>query len=45
LGADRGDIQDLAGLPQPFADVCEFLKGRPGIEAIQGLAFPVKAKK
>jgi hypothetical protein len=41
-GTARGKIQDLAGLPGPFAELCESLRGRPGVDALQALAFPVK---
>jgi hypothetical protein len=42
LGSDRGQEEAFPGLPKPFEDVCEFLKGRPDTEAIRGLAFPVR---
>jgi hypothetical protein len=42
LGSDRGQVEEFPGLPKPFEDLCEFLKNRPGIEGIRGLAFPVR---
>jgi hypothetical protein len=42
LGSDRGQEVEFPGLPKPFQDVCRFLKDRPDIEAIRGLAFPVR---
>jgi predicted Ser/Thr protein kinase len=40
---DRGEIRPLsAGRPATFEVACRALKDRPGIEAIQALAFPVK---
>jgi hypothetical protein len=41
LGSNRGQVEEFPGLPKPFVDVCHFLKDRPDIEAIRGLAFPV----
>jgi hypothetical protein len=35
-------VDEFPGLPKPFANVCQFLKGHPDIEAIRGLAFPVR---
>jgi hypothetical protein len=42
LGSDRGRVEEFPGLPKPFEDVCQSLKGHPDIEAIRGLAFPVR---
>jgi hypothetical protein len=42
LGTQRGTVQDIAGLPASFAELCSFLKSRPGVEVIDVLAFPVE---
>jgi len=42
LGSDRGRVEEFPDLPKPFEDVCQSLKGRPDVEAIRGLAFPVR---
>jgi len=41
LGAERGAVEELPGLGA-FAELCQSLKGCPGVEAIQALAFPVR---
>jgi hypothetical protein len=41
VGAERR-VRDLTGLPQPLTALCEFCKGRPGVDALQIIAFPVK---
>jgi hypothetical protein len=42
LGSDRGRVEEFPDLPKPFEEVCNLLKGRPDIDAIRGLAFPVR---
>jgi hypothetical protein len=41
-GGPRGPERPLGGVPRPFEDLCHFLKGRPGVEAMQAVAFPVQ---
>jgi hypothetical protein len=36
--------EPLHDWPGPFADACQFLKGGPGVEAVRGVAFPVREK-
>jgi serine/threonine protein kinase len=48
LGGPRGaevERQPLRRLPQVFEDLCHFLKNRPGVDAIEAVAFPVKPKE
>jgi predicted Ser/Thr protein kinase len=42
--SELGDTRRLVSLPQPFADVCRALRGRPSVDAVRALAFPVKPK-
>lgn len=42
---ERGDVRRLADLPLPFAETCQALKTAHGVEAIQAVAFPVKAQQ
>jgi hypothetical protein len=44
LGVDRGEPRKLADQPKAFVDLCRFLQERPGIDALQALAFPVQPK-
>jgi predicted Ser/Thr protein kinase len=39
----RGQERRKSEPPRPFADVCQFLKAQPEVDAMQALAFPVKA--
>jgi hypothetical protein len=41
MGAERG-VRDLTGLPPPLTELCAFCKGRPGVDALHVIAFPVK---
>jgi serine/threonine protein kinase len=45
LGRERSEPRKLIDRPQAFEDLCRFLKDRPGIDAIEVLAFPVKPKE
>jgi hypothetical protein len=40
-GAERR-VRDLTGLPQMLTALCEFCKGRSGVDALHIIAFPVK---
>jgi hypothetical protein len=42
--AERGELRPLADLPKPLAAACRALRLRPGVEAIQAIAFPVKPR-
>jgi hypothetical protein len=42
LGSHRGQVEAFPDQPKPFENVCKFLKDGPHIEAIRGLAFPVR---
>jgi predicted Ser/Thr protein kinase len=41
--SERGHERRKSEPPRPFADVCQFLKAQPELDAVQALAFPVKA--
>jgi hypothetical protein len=40
----RGEPRTRSG-PPPFKEICEFLKDRPEVEAIEAIAFPVRPQK
>src|SRR5262249_44503734 len=42
---ERGMERERGGPPQALVDLCTFFKGRPGVDAVAALAFPVKPKK
>jgi hypothetical protein len=42
--AERGPVGPLADLPGPLEAACRALQSRPGVAAIQALAFPVKPR-
>jgi tRNA A-37 threonylcarbamoyl transferase component Bud32 len=39
---ERGMVHEAGGPPKAFADLCDFFKRRPGIDAVAAVAFPVK---
>jgi hypothetical protein len=41
----RGEARRNTDCPTTFRDICEYLTRRADVEAIQAIAFPVKAKK
>jgi serine/threonine-protein kinase len=43
-GGPRGQERPLGDVPEPFKNLCSFLKTRPGIDAVQAVAFPVKPR-
>jgi hypothetical protein len=45
LGSERGQVRQLADVPQPFVELCQFLQEWPGVDAIQALAFPVRPEE
>jgi serine/threonine protein kinase len=42
---ERGMERERGGPPKAFVDLCTFFKGRPGVDAVEALAFPVTPKK
>jgi hypothetical protein len=40
----RGQVRRKSGPPRQFAEFCQFLRAQPEIDALNALAFPVKAK-
>jgi tRNA A-37 threonylcarbamoyl transferase component Bud32 len=44
LGSDRGELRTL-GQPAALGDLCQRLKGMPGVDAVMALAFPVRGKE
>jgi serine/threonine protein kinase len=40
---ERGAVRQLADLPLPFAETCRALRSAAHVDAIQAVAFPVKA--
>jgi hypothetical protein len=41
---ERGEFRPLADLPKPLEAACRALRARPQVDAIQAIAFPVKAQ-
>ena len=41
----RGEPRDHTGHPPGFLEVCKYLKNLPDVQAIQGIAFPVKPQR